>query len=549
MIKIIQMFKKSKIGFILLLLLFACSEKNDLQNQVSDDEISYVIKTGFNWEFEQDINPNSNSGLFYMGRLPDYPFVENYGHTLFWSDLNPDDGVFDFSEIKNILEEAKNRKLKVVFRLKGIVVDRVPASIENGEKKEPYVPQWVIDKHNPNTFFTLNTTSEKIKVIAPWDQGVQQEYKKFIEAFAKEELFKNSSFAGVYIHGFSSSFGEEFWLKRSRVQDAINAGMTENKLVQTFKDRIDWWAEAANEFKHKLIWIGYHGVHNYNKEVLDNYALSKGLGWRGGGIEFYTNSVIMPPYLGQTYNNETNYITVDWSNPLRDGKRYFGDENELLWNNESQQVNKFITETTVMKAGQLGVNYLWTSTEAIKLSPKMFEWFTKIAGKKPSESPDAVCWLREDYRDQYTIKNLERLLYQRDKEGYKTKNADKIIRPKFYQNEKKNFAYTSRTTDVINKQKGMLFFINETLKNTLTTRFKIQVNYFDDDTAEWILKYQNKDDVVKSKTIIGKGDNIWKTAEFIIEKGALNANREVSDFRIELLNGKNLKVKFVRVLK
>lgn len=525
----------------------SCSKKEEIQNQFTNSNIYHIISNGFDWSFDQDVDAKTNSGLFFMGQLSTYPFVKNYGHTLYWSDLNPSEDTYDFSEIENILNQAQQQNINVVFRLKGIVVERTPASIVNGEVKEPYVPQWVLDKHNPPTFYTLNST-DKIRVAAPWDTGIQQEYEKFIQEFSQQNFFSNNYFSGLYVHGISSSFGEEFWLKANHIQDAINAGMTENLLVQTYKDRIDWWAEAADNFKHKLIWIGYNGIHNYNREVLDDYALSKGLGWRGGGIEFYTNNAIMPPFLGQTYNSATGYVTTDWSYSLRDGNKYFGDENELLWNNVSEQTNKFMTETTIMKAAQLGMNYIWTSQEAIQLTPEMFEWFTKIAGKSPTQSPDGICWLREDYRDQFTIKNLERFVTQRDRDGYRTKNVDEIIRPKFYDSDT-DIAYASRETDVANNQKGMLFFIDETFKTSITNSFKIQVYYHDENSTKWVLKFQNEDAINSSQTITGLADNLWKTAEFLIENTNLNDNNNLPDFKLEVLNDKNLKVKFVRVLK
>lgn len=233
--------------------------------------------------------------------------------------------------------------------------------------------------------------------------------------------------------------------------------------------------------------------------------------------------------LAQTYND--GYDTVDWNSPLRNGKRYFGEELERSvqkWHgNLSDEQQKHFTENSLMRAAQLGINYIWTSRDFINASFKMFVWWTLTAGKGPKNSPDDVCWLREDYYSKQnkvvSWKNFEKLLYQRDFNGANTKPVMKIERPPFHSDpEEMHYDHYARSTDVEDGQNYILFFIDPLFKANLSDHFLIKVTY----------------------------TKKWKTATFEVSGNISNKTLpHKDDFRLRVVSGGDLIVKFVRIIK
>ncbi|GAG65967.1 unnamed protein product, partial [marine sediment metagenome] len=66
--------------------------------------------------------------------------------------------------------------------------------------------------------------------------------------------------------------------------------------------------------------------------------------------------------------------------PLQSGELYFGEEVETTISDVSpgikDSVQQHFTESTIMRAAQLGLNFLWTSPEFVNYAPQMFEWWT-----------------------------------------------------------------------------------------------------------------------------------------------------------------------------
>lgn len=290
-------------------------------NNAQMRNFTHTIENGFDWSFPYHVTPKSNSGAFYMNTLGESEDIQCIGVTLFWSLLNPAEDVYDFTMLDQIISLAEEHNVKIVLRLKCSVVDRYTGG-SDADQYLPYIPQWVLDKHNPTIFYTLLKPPTFIQVAAPWNEGVQKELHKFISVFGKENFLSHDRLAGLYVHGISSSAGEEFWLDRRYTQYALEAGMTEEKLMKAFENRITWWAEAAGENVHKLAWVCFGNIQeqNYDPDRLNDFALKKGLGYRGGGIEYYNAWV--HEYLGQTLDEE-GHVEADWNHPFRDGKRFF----------------------------------------------------------------------------------------------------------------------------------------------------------------------------------------------------------------------------------
>jgi len=531
------------------------------------ETITHTVKPGFDWTLPVTVKPSEYSGAFYMGRGPDFPDVTMIGRVYTWSELNPREDVYDFSRIRELLKNAESDGSRVVLRLFCLTTSH--SSPVAGIKKTPFVPQWVMKKHKPEEFYTYRGAGLKrfqtgksknyyIKVAAPWNKGLQAELAGFIEQFAKQGFFEHESLTGIYIHGFSTSFGEEFWLDESCLQSAKAAGMTEESLMKAFEDRIDRWVSAAGENVHKLVWINFGGINGsgYDQDRLNDYALKKGLGLRDGGLEYYHRYI--PPAYGQTYSD--GYVSVDWSHPLRSTNRYFGEELEctarkFVKSGIPARQQTHLSESSLMRAAQLGMKYLWTSREFINTAPEMFRWWTLIAGKGPKESPDAVCWLREDYfwKGKRTIswKNFERLLYQRDFADAGTRPAVKIERPAVSSDPAGiHYDYGARATDVDNGFDKMLFFLEKEFKEALNSDLFIKVTFYDDSAAKWVLEVPSPTGRASSDIVGNVNDKNWKTVTFHLRKPAENKYLEHNaDFSLRVVSGGDLTVKFVRVVK
>nr|WP_321403145.1 beta-galactosidase [uncultured Desulfobacter sp.] len=513
---------------------------------------------GADWSLPDWVQASSRSGGFYMDSDPDHTFLSVKGVTLSWANLNPAKNQYDFSALDAALDKADTQNYKIILRLKCHVTARKSLS-GTMDADCPYVPQWVLDLHGPAQFVTRNTSDMYIRVAAPWDTGLQNELLTFIDFFGKKGYPADERIAGVYITGFSSSLGEEFWLHRDYLQNALNAGMTEQSLLTTYQTRINAWIDAAGEHVNKLSWIGYGEIQNsgYDGDSLNDYALDMGLGLRHGGPDTYHD--ILAPEAGQTYTD--GYMKADWSHPLRDGQRIFLGEVEYTFEqpdaDNAQAEQTHMTESAIMRMAQLGMNYAWTSKEFLAYAPRMFQWWTQTAGKNPWESPDAVCWLRQDavyvqaHATVYPLKNFERFLYQRDQAGAKTVPALPVNRAAFWNDPSgQHFDYSARATDVRNGSDKMIFSLEPGFLNTLNVPFTIKITYADNNAAQWVLEVPAGESYLSSSTISGASDDILKTVTFTIN--TIPDSTSLGDncfFRLRVLNDQDLTVKFARVIK
>jgi hypothetical protein len=528
------------------------------------------IATGEDWSLPSWVTANDYSGFYNMDSSTPTTQIRGIGATLSWNELNPDENDYNFDAIDDLLEAAATQNLKVAIRIKSSQVEEKIQGVVKG----PFIADWVLTKHSPAEFYTKgsSTSSEYIKYAAFWNSGVQAEYKKFVEEFASHGYFSNPHFVGVYLHGVSSSRGEEFHIDGDHQDDAIAAGLTSTNLVQTFQDRITWWSEAAGANAHKLAWVGAGDVGvTYDKVVLDQFALDHGLGLRGGFLEHYFNTPYSVPNVGLTYNN--GYVEVDWSHPIRSSLRWYADEieecDELFDNvecdaSDNRYDEKFHYMSMLFRGAQLGMNYMWTRDQVLNEAGDITGWYLKVAGKRPYETPDAVAWLRQAevrFREtpggsitQHTWKNLEHLLMQRDiGAGYNTvvNSGDYINLPN---NSMKvsgqSGEYTARRTNIGGGNNKMAFFLNEAFENSITGGTQVKVTYHDNNTTTWKLKASTAYGIYDAGTVTNTNSGSWKTATFTvpypIQDGSLPSD---IDLMLEVTGSSDLKVRFVRVVK
>jgi hypothetical protein len=491
--------------------------------------------------------------IVWNGVQSNNPDFRHVGKSFYWADLNPAPGTFDFSQVEALLEDADLNGYGVILMIKGSVTWRDSP----WDDPVPFVPEWVLNECSPPRFMV----ADNIEVAAPWDPCLQNRYLAFIDAIGKADILAHPALLGVYVHGISTSYGEEMWLDNEAKAAAEEAGMTSEKFRNAFIVRLYAWAEAAGPHVYKLAWVraqpgipgdDYQSVCRY----LDALAIVLGMGCRGGGLEVYHGYTW--PDIGQSFDAE-GHLLRDYNWRISAEGRYFGEEIEALdwWNNVPEESRSLIWTATIFRAVQLGMNFLWVSNDSYLYAPEVTHWYTLVAGWRPEESPEAICWLREDYilrnGEIATWKNFEHLLSQRDIVNGESVPGIPVQRPICPSLEPPDIDYdlTARSTGVIAGQDRLAFFMDSTFADSLSGPVQIKLIYLDDSNANWVLETVDQDGVLlRSDTVTGQADGLWRTATFTLsqppEPGQLDNE---ADFHLRVVDGGDLTVRFVRVIR
>ena len=524
-----------------------------------------VIEGGEDWSLPDSVEPDNYTAVYFMdhsGNEEDY--FKGIGKTFSWALLNPEENVYDFSALHAALNRAAQEDRLLIVRLKNSVVARKDPW--SGNVSGPFIPQWVLDKHQPTTFYTLKDDSHEegnvdissdnyIEVVAFWEEQVQHEFKTFVQEFGRQGFFEDDHFGGLYIHAISTSFGEECWMEPKYATDArLNYGITYGTLENALKDRLDWWAEAAGKYAYKLAWVGFGWMGMDWLPVgnrVDEYAIEKGIGWRGGGVEYYHRYV---PNRSEFMEQDNGYTIINWEHPIRAESRFFGEEGENAYTNLPAPAPRHMVQSMIMRSSQVGFNFLWISEPVKNLAPDMMKWYSLTAGKHPHESPDAICWLRQDQTyyagEKHNWKNMERFLYQRDREGNKTLPAQKIERKTFETDPQGNhFDWSARQTDIQNGQDGILFLIDEEFLNEIGPPYEMKLTYIDTEKCKWNVSIQTDEGTFNTEMIKSKGDGKPRTATFTLNLIPEMNGSPPRHFRINHISGGDVTVKYVRIVK
>lgn len=454
--------------------------------------------------------------------LPEVPHV---GHTLTWAELNPKEGVFDFARPKKLLEQAHARGVGVVFRLKSNVVHAVTPW-----RTEPSViPEWVLARHRPPTADMAGGDDPTypnvtIHVAVPWHPGLQREYLRFVQELGRAGIAEHPALHGFYLHGISTSLGEEFWFTKKAYASLAKAGMTPELLESAFSERITKWAQAFGRNSARLAWVGVGWIEAPRSEFrqyaevgrkLDRLALDEGLGARGGGIETYNQ---LPPDRGQELD-ENGYLVTDLAHPLIAGERFYADENEVY--DTKQPFAPYAYRSAILRALSMGMSHLWVG-EAAELDAPATRFFNLTAARRPSEARDAWVWLREAEvkrrRDSLTIRNFERFLLQREAPGYRTVAASFTERQPFHIDpdaQRKPGDYAARSTDNAKGQERIGFIVDEPFwpKASGPADVTLRVTHLDQRASFYVL-YTTPSGTRTSSVLVNQNTGIEHTATF-----------------------------------
>lgn len=531
--------------------------------------ISPGVSEGIDWSFPLEAQTSSGGGYFQMGGTSPTVSIPTdldellscYGVTFTWADLNPAQGTYDFSQVSNALAVAADNGKCLVARLKNHVVDR---QTQWGAGDVPFIPQWVLDKHNPSQFYVSGDGQSEtyIKVAVPWDDGVTTEYLEFVARFGAQDFLSDPFFAGLYVHGVSESAGEEMWLGEEGAANGVAAGMTQENMQSAYGQRLEAWALAAGTNKNKLAWVGMNSFDlpedNYyleTRQYLNNLAASLGLGIRSGGNEHY-NSAFFDQW-GLSYDAAKQKLIVDPEWGYRDYNRYLGGEDEQY---VDDPVYDPAFTSTIWVEALIGASHIWLPEEDlndfIRRNRAILQWYAYRAGKPLAQAPDAAIWLRESYFsdgvDCNRVVNFELGLYQIYGYGKNTLPADLYDRSAMsggifsHDCTDMHYDYLSRKTDVATGNTQIAIAIDAGFQDSLGNLAVIKVSYQDTSAAAW----QIITPTFSTMPIQNVGDGTMKTATFTINTWHLASQfRDGAHFRVVVTNSADLTVRFIRLIR
>jgi hypothetical protein len=460
-----------------------------------------------------------------------------------WSKISRGPGSYDWTPMEDAIRDARAAGMRIGLHVKGV------------ERRS--VPDWIVEKYKVPVLDVKPLQENqpwRLQIVPPWHPDVLKEYAAFMRAFAKTGIPQRDEVVYGYIHGISPSRGEELFLRPVDIDEwEKTAGLTPDLMADCLRARLDAMLEAFRGVEYKLAWMnagalaaGQKGHEEYAKKTsgLFEYALSHGTGWRGGGIDFQ-NVLLEARHLGSSINAD-GYVEIDESVPLRDGKRFVGDENEEYgkgweWRFGPYEQHAYRHRICCLHGVQLGENFQMVSPETLKISPDLNRYVMLTQGRRAENSPDAWAYLRECYirspKGPRPVKNLERYLIQRDVDGSRSVAAERVDRhPLGADAPGQNRDFDARRTDIANRQDGLAFQLSPRFWPRAAAAI-VKVTFTDRAKASWHIEFGGR----RSAEVRNVADGSVKTATFRIDSLP-------KDFRLVTAGPGDLTATLVRVI-
>jgi len=503
------------------------------------------VVEGWDWSLPPHVKPSSRAKLRWGfsgwkdGKLQKAGFPDGLSivDELWWSwrKLEPEEGQFDFNGLKEEIRRRVEAGCQGVFiRLLGSVWETgTPEQVLEWQKKSSWrfnrwsAPRW-LEKYNIEKVEEIKN-GERVVHADIFDPNYHAKYLRFVKVFGESGLPALPELQGLLICGLSFSNGEE----------AAGVRFKTPEQEKRWRERLQAWIDAFGGNKRKLIAMGDGPAMRVNMEY--------GLGSRDGFVEMYLYHA-EDRERGQ-YIDEGRYLCVDESNPfIANPDIIFGDENEEY---SERQVDRFgpIESfnyryfTSMLRFLQMRRNYLYT--EEIALLPELLWYVCHAMARTVGDTPDAWCFLRESYvRQEGTdaLKNFERWLHQRDREGYETQPAVRIphaIEKWWLHDPKRRYDYVARTG------KRIGFAVDDRFLGG-RRRVAVKVSFYDGFDDTWRIAYVKDGHTAETAPVTCTGTDGFRTATFFIE-----ADFEAKEmaFDLEIHSGGRVPIGLVRVIR
>ncbi|MHC4996210.1 MAG: hypothetical protein ACYTGQ_14295, partial [Planctomycetota bacterium] len=341
----------------------------------SDDVIE-----GWDWSLPPGIEPAPRSGLIFAGSekrtLPGHKLLDV---KVYWRDVEPEEGVYRFNELKQKLENPPEGVVGYRFHFFGTVAHKIE---RDGSRSKGVAPDWLEKYDIPVIDMTSMEGRFQLFNYAIWHPEYQKRYLRVIEAMGRSGIPRVDGLRIVYVGAISKSWGEEMFIPPEVGKWAEqHAGLTPQRLERCIAERLGAWAKAFDGVQYKLAWVGagtdggggsmdYKGV---GRRLID-HAYQLGMGQRCGFVENYLYHLDNPS-LGQRVNEDGYLIVDETCPPIRDG-RAFGDENEEYgpyWTGRfgPEATHRYRYHQSMIRTLQMRRNYLWMSSHSIDTDPAL----------------------------------------------------------------------------------------------------------------------------------------------------------------------------------
>lgn len=513
------------------------------------------------WWLPEWVRPLPDVVGFYGNNPLDVPDQTLKLVTFRWKDVNPREGVYDWS----VLEKALSGKNNVYTRLENSHVIHCPEWLAakypdlKGKilKGDPTPDNWGQD--TGGTYYPL------------WHPGLKAEFRKLLQSFKQRRFGAHPRLKFSYIPGAWAwgEFGVAF------VKEMKAEGMRPEDWMAWWREWIDAYVDAyGKENAHKLMYTGLDYLSLCDGDVEWRRAIGRfpfEYVWKQGGstrfgllekFDFLTGD--MPVYgVAAKEIGGARYFVVDEDNPLiADPKRLIGAENEEVANANIPWDNYYQLKMTALKSLAVRVNCVFMGAGVWQKGREIHSYMLKTLGRHYWDSPDAWCALREGndvyqewsryhlgHRGKWAVRNWERWLVQREVEpDGKTLPACPVKLPVKFNEE----AFEARRTDVASGSRCLCFGVEDRFLKGGRTPVQIKVTWWDDAAGKWWVEYDaaGGDPYKKTRVVEKKGDGAWKTETFEVpDAGFGNRQKGGMDFRIHNGGASDLTVRFVRVVR
>lgn len=524
---------------------------------------SQQIPAEDDWWLPEWVQPRADVVDFYDSPPAGFPVRDITLVTQPWREINPSEGVYDWSVIERALADANRTGARIALR------------IENSHVE--HCPDWLVQKYPdlarkrlPSENYWDNFDNVLSGDFYPiWHAGFSREFRRFIASFKAKGFGGDPALVFAYIPG-AWAWGE---YGISYVDEMIAAGLTPQDYMRWFEETIDAYVDAFGAANaHKLMYTGHDyiplcdGNVTWRRAIMRHdsaYAFAKGCGTRFGFLEKYNFMMTdMPNYGVRTVEHGGGrYMVVDDDAPLLRERRPIGTENEEAGNLGIPVKHYHQAKMTVLKTLQLRCTTVFFNRNIWNLGPDVHRYMVLSLGKQVHESADAWCALREGrdvyqewsrydqgVRGEWWVRNFERWLMQREVDG-----DGRTVRLYTYANPTlfNEHSYEARRTDRANGSDHIYFDVHDRFLHGGSTRVLVKVTWLDEGSGAWWIEYDGASARnQRSASIARTGDGRWKTTTLSLDDarfaGGLTAGM---DFRIVNGYASDLTVRFVRVIR
>lgn len=534
---------------------------------------NFNLKEADNWYLPEKMKVSEKGGFYDYWTENIRPKAESV--ELNWQQIEPEEGKYDWSVLKDRLAKAKQNGRKIWLRI--YMLDKKLA------------PQWARTKYSdlPNLEYGQyqeNTTGNSPGNFYPiWNPKIENEIKLMMADMAEQNIISDPDLAFMYVpFGWRWDEWEAKFIKELR-QD----NFTPTTFLKWFKSHLEIFTTTFKGYENKMMYTGIaymnwadgdaewiKGLNNLKtgNNLMTDIAVNLGMSVRVGDMEYFNNFSFLPSWgRGASLIDGYYYQNYDPNHPLiKDKSRLIGSENEAFGDDNMFPKTKdyYYPRMNTLKSLQLGVNWLNTQGKTYDLAPSVFEYSRKVLGKDVDNQPDAWASLRQ-WKDlsQERLRFLgkENLAFDPD---IPFRNWEKLL----YQREVKPNGQTTATNEVGNTKDSQFFFYNGTSFEALRTdknsgnnyfyfqvdkkflkpdtKYKLAITYLDNSSSTWQVEYFNNTQQSLDLKNTNSNSNQWKTALFDLSNITFNQGfNGGSDFRIYNGGQSDLTLTFVRLVR